>query len=141
MTKSRIRSFINTIKNVREALPDDMALEFVALYPTWEVNKELKTGDRIEYNNSLYKVKQTHITQIDWTPEVALTLFEPLDTVNDGSLERPFIAASGMTYYKDKYYFDETDGKVYLCMRDDTGNGTTLYYMPHDLVGAYFTLV
>ena len=141
MKRDKALAFIEAVKKVREAVSDDIALENIALYPDWKVNVELKSGDRVQYNEKLYKVLQDHTTQSTWTPTDALTLFEPIDVVNDGSLERPFVASVGMTYYKDKYYLDETDGKIYLCIRDDTGNGTTLYYTPSTLVGTYFELV
>lgn len=61
----------------------------------------------------------------------------------DGSKEKPIIAYKGMTYYKDKYYKDPEDSKIYLCTRDnDTspGTGIALYYLPHELIGHYFQL-
>ena len=137
MKRERAYAIIDAIKNIRITLPDDVALEYIALYPDWEIGKELNVGDRVEYEGKLYKVVQAHTTQEGWQPNLLPALFESIDIANNGSLEKPFIASSGMTYQKDKYYLDETDGKIYLCMRDDTGNGTTLYYMPHDLVGAY----
>lgn len=140
MTKNEVRSFIDAIIKVREVVSDEIALENIALYPEWKANVDLKMGNRVKYGNKLYKVLQDHTTQSTWTPTDALTLFQPIDIANDGSLERPFVASVGMTYYKDKYYLDETDGKVYLCIRDDTGNGTTLYYVPSALVGVYFEL-
>ncbi len=141
MKRSKALAFIEAFKKVREVVSDDIAKENIGLYPEWVANKELENEDRVHYDGNLYKVIQTHTTQETWTPDITPTLFEPIDVINDGTLERPFIAASGMTYYKDKYYLDETDGKVYLCTRDDTGNGTVLHYMPHDLVGVYFELV
>lgn len=141
MKRSKALAFIEAFKKVREVVSDDIAKENIGLYPEWVANKELENEDRVHYDGNLYKVIQTHTTQETWTPDITPTLFEPIDVANDGTLERPFIAASGMTYYKDKYYLDETDGKVYLCTRDDTGNGTVLHYMPHDLVGVYFSLV
>ena len=141
MKRSKALAFIEAFKKVREVVSDDIAKENIGLYPEWLANKELENEDRVHYDGNLYKVIQTHTTQETWTPDITPTLFEPIDVANDGTLERPFIAASGMTYYKDKYYLDETDGKVYLCTRDDTDNGTVLHYMPHDLVGVYFSLV
>lgn len=141
MTKDRIRSFIDAVKNVRGLISDEAALVNISLYPDWKVDVPVKVGDRVQYNGKLYKVLQDHTTQATWIPTDALTLFEPIDTTNDGTIEKPFAASIGMTYYKDKYYFDETNGKLYLCTRDDTGNGTTLYYMPSALVGTYFELV
>lgn len=142
MKRSKIYAFFNAVKKVRTTLSDDMALENIALYPDWEVGKNLTVGDRIEHNGKLYKVITEHTTQETWAPDVALTLFEPIDIVNEGTLEKPIVAAVGMTYFKDKYYLDETDGKIYLCTRDDSnGNGTVLYYMPSALVGTYFEVI
>lgn len=139
MKRSKIYAFFNAVKKIRIALSDDMALENIALYPDWEVGKNLVVGERVEHNGKLYKVITAHTTQETWAPDIALTLFEPIDVVNEGALEKPIIAAAGMTYFKDKYYLDETDGKVYLCIRDDSnGNGTALYHMPSALVGVYF---
>ena len=44
--------------------------------------------------------------------------------------------AACMRYRKNKHYKD--GDKIYLCTRDDTGNGTILQYTPSQLVGIYF---
>ena len=136
MKRERAYALIDAIKNIRASLTDEVALEYIALYPDWEIGKALSVGERIEHNGKLYKVITAHTTQETWEPDVALTLFEPIDVVNEGTLSNPIIAAVGMTYFKDKYYLDETDGKIYLCNRDDSnGNGTVLYFVPSALVG------
>ena len=142
MKREKAYAIIDALKRVRTILTDEVALEYMALYPKWKPSKELSVGDRISYNDKLYKVITAHTTQETWEPNVALTLFEPIDVVNEGTLSNPIIAAVGMTYFKDKYYLDETDGKTYLCNRDDSnGNGTVLYFVPSALVGTYFELV
>ena len=140
MKRDKALAFIEAFTKIREIVSDDIAKENIGLYPEWKSNKELNSEDRVRYNNKLYKVITAHTTQEDWTPNVTPALFEPLDVVNEGTLENPIVAVTGMTYYKDKYYFDETDSKIYLCIRDDTGNGTILHYLPSALVGVYFTL-
>ena len=118
-----------------------MALNYVVLYPDWKIGKEFVVGERVEFEGKLYKVITAHTAQATWEPNVALTLFEPIDVVNEGTFSKPIIAAVGMTYFKDMYYLDETNGKIYLCIRDDSnGNGTALYHMPSALVGVYFEL-
>ena len=134
---------VDYLKNTRNLITEEMALNYIPLYPNWEkhIGEELNVGDRVEYNDQLYKVITTHTSQDTWTPDVAHTLFEPIDVVNEGTLSNPIIAAIGMTYFKDKYYLDETNGKVYLCTRDDSnGNGTALHFTPSALVGVYFEL-
>jgi hypothetical protein len=125
--------------HTRNIITDEMALNYVALYPNWKVGKALSIGERIEYDGKLYKVVQAHTTQESWKPNLTPSLFEPIDVVNEGTLANPIIAAAGMCYFKDKYYLDETDNKIYLCIRDDSnGNGTVLHFMPNALVGTYF---
>ena len=142
MKRERAYAIIDAIKSLRETLTDDVALNYVVLYPDWKVGKEFAIGERVEFEGRLYKVLTTHTAQQTWTPNVTPTLFEQIDVVNDGTLKNPIVAAAGMTYFKDKYYLDETTGEVYLCTRDDSnGNGTVLHFMPSALVGVYFELV
>lgn len=58
---------------------DEQALEVQSLYPDWETDyKEgdtLKVGERINYNEVLYKVLQEHTKQENWNPEDAPSLF------------------------------------------------------------------
>ena len=139
MKREKAYAIIDAIKSLREVLTDEVALNYVVLYPDWAVDKELAVGDRIEHEGKLYKVVQAHTTQEGWTPDATPALFEPIDIINEGTLANPIVAAAGMTYFKDKYYLDETNGKIYLCIRDDSnGNGTVLHFMPNALVGVYF---
>lgn len=138
MKREKAYAIINAIKELRAAITDEEALKYPALYPEWQPNAQLTINDRIEYNNKLYRVIQSHTAQSDWTPDTTFALFEPIDLDNKGTIDNPIIAAVGMTYIKDLYYFDETDGSIYLCTRSDTADGTTLYYMPNALVGIYF---
>lgn len=142
MTKRQAYKFLKSVKKLRGDLTDDIALNNIDFYPEWEIGEELKVGDRIQYNEKLYKVVQNHTSQADWIPGALPSLYSPIDLVNEGTLKNPIVAAIGMTYFKDKYYLDETNGKIYLCNRDDSnGNGTTLSFMPSALVGHYFVLV
>lgn len=141
MKRSKAYAFINAVKRVRQTLSDEVALANIALFPEWEVGKTLSVGDRVEHEGKLYKVVQAHTTQESWIPDLTPALFEPLDIINEGTLENPIVAVSGMTYFKDKYYLDETDGNIYLCIRQDTDDGTVLHFMPNALVGVYFTQI
>ena len=144
MKRDLANKIVEYLKQTREIIADEIALNYVELYPNWNkhIGKELKVGERVEHNGRLYKVITAHTTQSTWSPDVALTLFEPIDVVNEGTLANPIIAAVGMTYHKDKYYLDETNGSIYLCNRDDSnGNGTVLNFMPSALVGHYFELI
>ena len=141
MKRDLANKIVEYLKQTREIVADEIALNYMEFYPNWEkhIGEELNIGERIEYNGKLYKVITAHTVQETWKPNLTPSLFEPIDIVNEGTLANPIIAAAGMTYFKDKYYLDETDGKIYLCTRDDSsGNGTVLHFMPSALVGMYF---
>ena len=142
MTKDRIRSFIEAVVKMRGMATDEQAIEVKSLYPIWKSDVLYSAGERVGYDGKLYKVVQAHTTQESWTPDLTPSLFEPIDVVNTGTLANPIVAAAGMCYFKDKYYLDETDGKIYLCTRDDSnGNGTVLHFLPSALIGTYFELI
>ena len=65
----------SALKPILDVLTDEQALNFVDSYPEWVVGKTYSIGDRIRYNAALYKVLQAHISQSDWAPESAPSLF------------------------------------------------------------------
>lgn len=56
-------------------IPDKVALGAVALFPTWEENTEYASGQRINYQGTLYKVTKDHTSRAGWEPTHASTLF------------------------------------------------------------------
>ena len=66
-----------------------------------------------------------------------------IDVAHAGTLDDPIPAARGMEYEYGKYYLDGEDSKIYLCQRTGEAAGGTivLQYIPHELIGNYFTAV
>ena len=60
---------------LREMATDEMSLQVPKLYPTWKVGVDYAVGDRILYEDVLYKVLQNHTSQETWTPINAPSLF------------------------------------------------------------------
>ena len=60
-----------------EELTDEEALEVAALYPTWasKIGEQVNVGERLWYNEALYKVLQQHTAQETWTPDVTASLY------------------------------------------------------------------
>ena len=128
-------------------LTDEQAVKAPRLYPTWAAGLTVKAGDRLYYpgTDKLYKVRdgKGHTTQSDWTPDVTPDLYSVVDVAHAGTIETPIPAARGMEYTYGLYYLDEEDGNTYLCQRTGEAAGGTivLQYMPHELIGNYFTAV
>lgn len=45
------------------------------LYDEWEAGKSYLVGEYVRYNNTLYKVVQGHTSQVEWLPDIAISLY------------------------------------------------------------------
>ena len=75
MTRAEAKAFIEAIVKLRGLATDEQALAAPALYPTWKEEVEYALGDRVLYNDVLYKVLTAHSSQATWTPDVSASLF------------------------------------------------------------------
>ena len=75
MTREEAKVFIESLIKLRNLATDEMSIEVPNLYPTWKIDTQYSVGDRILYNEVLYKVLISHTSQADWTPDVAPSLF------------------------------------------------------------------
>lgn len=64
------------IEKAAASLSDADALEAVNLFPSWSGDThEYLVDDRVLYNEVLYKCLQAHISQDNWTPTTASSLW------------------------------------------------------------------
>ena len=71
----RARELRRMIELAAISLDDANALEAPELFPKWETGKAYAIGDRMRYNDLLYKVVQAHTSQADWTPDITPALY------------------------------------------------------------------
>ena len=130
------------IEAVAQYAPDEEALTYKTLYPTWEsyIGKSLTAGIKVRYQDKPYKVVQAISVVLENQPPSLDTaaLYTAIDETHAGTKEDPIPAVAGMEYEKGKYYSD--GGKLYLMNRQGMNDGDkiTLYYLPSQLVGQYF---
>lgn len=97
-------------------MDDDQALNCMSIFPLWEEGITYSEGNRVQYKDKLYKVLQNHISQSDWTPDTASSLFVE---ISDPNIEYPeFVQPTGShdAYSKgDKVTFE---GKKYVSLID-----------------------
>lgn len=128
------------------SLDDETAATVPSLFKVWAPGEAVVPGDRRYYppTGLLYKVRegQGHVTQADWTPDKTPALWAVVgDPGEAGTLDDPITAARGMEYEYGLYYLDPEDGKTYLCERigEAEGGKIILQYLPHELIGNYFS--
>ncbi|MDO4680893.1 MAG: hypothetical protein Q4A55_06575 [Aerococcus sp.] len=87
---TKINKEVDSIKKVvnMDDLTPDQEEELFGKYQTWEDDGlELKKGDVVNYNGTLYDVIQSHTTQPGWEPPKAPSLFKKHtnDKLDDGT--------------------------------------------------------
>ena len=150
ITPQRAVELRPVIEAAAVSLSDGEAAKSPELITRWadHIGETVEPGDRRSDEDAdgvlrVYKVRegQGHTTQADWPPHLTPALWVVVDVTHAGTQDDPIPASRGMEYEYGKYYLDGEDGKVYLCERtgEQAGGKITLQYLPHELIGNYFT--
>lgn len=140
--KARLEQIM--FNNTLLSLDDKTAKEVRYLYDKWEPDKDYITGDRKRYDDNLYKCKQDHKSQAQFTPDLIPSLWDIIADEQQGTIDDPIIVPniiSSMVYIKGKYYLE--DSVLYLMNREGMADGEeiSLTFKPSQLVGHYFKVV
>ena len=145
ITPQRAARLRPVIEAAATSLLDGEAAAAVELFPKWAYPHDYVVGDRVNdiSTNKLYKCVQAHTSQALWEPAATPALWVVIDVTHAGTQDDPIPASRGMEYEYGKYYLDNEDGKTYKCERtgEAAGGKIVLQYLPHELVGNYFTAV
>lgn len=71
----RARFLRKIIEGLSTNMTDENALEAKELFPSWEDGREYFVGDRVRYDDVLYKCLIGHTSQPDWTPDNSVSLW------------------------------------------------------------------
>ena len=107
-----------TIETLAQNLDDESALENIELFPIWSPDsKEYTKNQKVKYNNILYKVLQNHISQSDWNPADAPSLFAQVLVSQDGT-PLPWVQPDSTNPYSkgDRVIFND---KIYESLIDN----------------------
>lgn len=152
ITPQRAVALRPVIEQASASLSDGEAAKSPELFPRWadHIGETVKPGDRrSDMDESgvlhVYRVNkgQGHTTQENWPPHSTPAMWTIINVGHAGTQDDPIPAARGMEYEYGKYYLDSEDGKTYKCERtgEAAGGKIVLQYLPHELVGNYFTEV
>lgn len=75
MTRGKANKLRELIEALTTTLDDETALSGIELFPNWKESSFYKLNDRVQYNGALYKCIQEHMSQSDWAPDIAVSLF------------------------------------------------------------------
>nr|DAE52999.1 MAG TPA: hypothetical protein [Bacteriophage sp.] len=152
VTMARAVELRPVIEQASASLSDGEAAKSPELFPRWadHIGETVKPGDRRSDTDAsgvlhVYRVNkgQGHTTQENWPPHSTPAVWTIINVDHAGTQDDPIPASRGMEYEYGKYYLDSEDGKTYKCERigEAAGGKIVLQYLPHELVGNYFTAV
>lgn len=120
MNKAKIKAFNNALVKLRNSITDEQAIGVSAIYPTWKEGVSYKVGERVLYNETLYKVLTAHTSQADWMPNVAPSLFAKV-LIKDSNIipeweqpdsTNPYAKGDRVTH-NGKTWISDIDGNVW----------------------------
>ena len=152
ITPQRAARLRPVIEQASASLSDGEAAKSPELFPRWadHIGETVKPGDRrSDMDESgvlhVYRVNkgQGHTTQENWPPHSTPAMWTIINVDHAGTQDDPIPAARGMEYTYGLYYKDPEDTKLYKCERigEAAGGKIVLQYLPHELLGQYFTEV
>ena len=117
----RARKLRKTIEGLATTLTDTEALQNEELFPAWDSEShEYTTGDRVRYNDTLYKCLLDHTSQASWNPADSPSLWVRVDNPAEEWPEWVQPAGSTDAYAKDakvshnnKHWISDVDGNVW----------------------------
>lgn len=118
ITREQARKLRKFLEKMSINATDEEALDNILAYPKWEVGKEYVKDERIRYENVLYKVLQSHTSQADWTPNIAVSLYvkvsieEYPDWVQPQGAHDAYNKGDKVTHLE-KHWESEIDANVY----------------------------
>ena len=97
---------------------DEEALNNIELFPTWisKIGTQVNQGDRLYFDDKLFKVLQTHTPQEQWRPDSTASLYVQVVADDSGTIDNPIAFELNMELVQGKYYTE--DGVKYLCIRE-----------------------
>ena len=79
ISKDYARKLRQYIVKASASLTDDDALEAIELFAAWATDTDYAVGDRVRYNDTLYKCLTAHTSQETWMPSDAPSLWVRVD--------------------------------------------------------------
>ena len=120
MNRAKALQLRKLIEQTAVNLTDEEALTGIELFPKWNESASYEQGDRVRYNDTLYKCLQSHTAQSDWKPSEAVSLWVRVD---DPSIEFPAwiqptgahdaYAKGAKVSHKGKHWVSDIDANVY----------------------------
>lgn len=129
----RVRALIEQAMS-RTVLTDAEASEASMMFPAWDkllaegkvfAQEDVDSRYRLRYGDQLYAVTQPHTVQADWTPDAAVSMYEPIDYRDGYRIIGEYITAANPFSAGEEGI--DADGVIWVSRVDDNVYTPTQY--------------
>lgn len=113
MKRERAYQLRAMIEKASASLRDEDALGAVELFPVWQSGRSYAVGERLRYEDKLYKVNQVHTSQSDWMPDETPALYSEVAMPGVIPVWRQPTGAQDAYNTGDRVRYPDADGAVY----------------------------
>ena len=118
MKRSELLRIRAMIEKASLSLGDEDALEAVELFPEWATGTAYTVGQRVRYEDKLYKCVQAHTSQDDWTPPSVPALWTEVAKPGEIPVWKQPIGAQDAYNKGDKVHYPTATDPVYESLID-----------------------
>ena len=114
----KARRLRHKIEDLAITMTDEEGLEFVDLFVNWVTGTAYAVGDRVKFDDTLYKCVQAHTSQDDWTPDltpalwVRVTVEEWPEWVQPIGAQDAYMTGDKVTH-NEKHWVSDVDSNVW----------------------------
>lgn len=123
MTKERLNTVVSArleqMGTALAKLPDEAAVDVTTLFRKWEAGLTVAAGERLQWQDKLYRVVQAHTTQAGWEPDKTPALFTEIAKPGEIPVWRQPTGAQDAYMTGDKVHFPEAADPVYMSNCDN----------------------
>ena len=118
MTWEKLRLLRAMIVKAAVSLPDEDALQAVELFAPWQADTDYASGDRIRYEDNLYRCVQAHTSQAHYTPDLVPALWTEVAEPGVIPVWKQPTGAQDAYMIGDLVHYPDAEGPVYVCTID-----------------------
>lgn len=114
----KLYMLLDEVNNTSASLSDADAPAHLYFFKVWDISVDYTTGDRVRYGEKIYKCLQSHKSQSDWTPDVAVSLWVEISTEEWPEWKQPVGAqdaynAGDKVSHNEKHWISQVNGNVW----------------------------
>lgn len=119
ITLERARKLRALLEKASESLSDEDALNAIEFYAKWDPGVSYAVGERVRYENDLYRCEQAHTSQDDWTPDLTPALWTKVALPGEIPVWKQPTGAQDAYMTGDKVKYPDENGDVWVSIVDN----------------------